>query len=98
MVKVDVEYCGVCNFKLQCHLLRQFLMEAAVPGGELEVHCHQGRRGAFEVTIDQQLVHSKLATLAFPDHQSVLKQVQRAESGQPLETVQAAPIKDCILM
>ncbi|EDW29996.1 GL15792 [Drosophila persimilis] len=96
MVTVDVEYCGVCNFKLQCHLLRQFLLEAAGPG--VEVNCRQGRRGSFEVTIDKQLVHSKLASLAFPDHQSVLQQVRRAESGAPVETVQAAPIKDCALM
>ncbi|EDV95148.1 migration and invasion enhancer 1 [Drosophila grimshawi] len=95
MVNVDIEYCGTCNFSMQCQMLRQFLVDAA-PG--VQVACHQGRRGSFEVTIDDQLVHSKLASLAFPQHQSVLDQVQRAEAGQALETVQAAPIKDCSIM
>ncbi|TDG41347.1 hypothetical protein AWZ03_012231 [Drosophila navojoa] len=95
MVNVDVEYCGTCNFSLQCQLLRQFLVDAA-PG--VQVSCHQGRRGAFEVTIDDQLVHSKLASMAFPQHESVLAQVQRAERGEPVQAVQQAPIKDCSIM
>ncbi|KAL7745115.1 hypothetical protein ACLKA6_008174 [Drosophila palustris] len=95
MVNVDVEYCGVCNFALQCHLLRQFLQDAAP---DVQVTCHQGRRGSFEVKIGEQLVHSKLSCLAFPQHESVLTQVRRAERGEPLESVKEAPIKDCSVM
>ncbi|EDW81877.1 uncharacterized protein Dwil_GK25426 [Drosophila willistoni] len=95
MVKVDVEYCGKCNFSLQCQMLKQFLVEK-VPG--IEVDCHQGRRGSFEVTIDDQLVHSKLSCFAFPQHESVLTQVRRAEIGEKLETVKEEPIKDCQIM
>ncbi|XP_034489703.1 migration and invasion enhancer 1 [Drosophila innubila] len=95
MVNVDVEYCGVCNFALQCHLLRQFLVDAAP---DVQVSCHQGRRGSFEVKIDDQLVHSKLSCLAFPQHESVLTQVQRAQRGESLQPVKEAPIKDCSIM
>ncbi|ALC49403.1 CG15456 [Drosophila busckii] len=95
MVNVDIEYCGKCNFATQCQMLRQFLI-AAHPG--LEVTCRQGRRGAFEVSIDEKLVHSKLAGLAFPQHDSVLDQVKRAERGELVQTVEAAPIKDCSVM
>ncbi|XP_030381526.1 migration and invasion enhancer 1 [Scaptodrosophila lebanonensis] len=95
MVYVDVEYCGVCNFKAQCQMLREFLLENAP---EVDVVCHQGRRGSFEVKIDEQLVHSKLKSLAFPQHASVLEQVQRAQRGEPIQQVQEAAIKDCCVM
>ncbi|XP_017073761.1 migration and invasion enhancer 1 [Drosophila eugracilis] len=95
MVKVEVEYCGVCNFRGQCQLLREFLLASS---SDLDITCRQGRRGAFEVTIDGQLVHSKLSCLAFPEHASVLTQVQKAERGEPVEKVQEQPIKDCSVM
>ncbi|KMZ10797.1 migration and invasion enhancer 1 [Drosophila simulans] len=95
MVKVEVEYCGVCNFSGQCHLLREFLL-ASSP--DLDISCHTGRRGSFEVAIDGQLVHSKLSCLAFPQHASVLAQVQKAERGEPVEKVLEQPIKDCVVM
>nr|XP_016937220.1 migration and invasion enhancer 1 [Drosophila suzukii] len=95
MVKVEVEYCGVCNFSGQCRLLREFLL-ASSP--DLEVSCRQGRRGSFEVAIDGQLVHSKLSCLAFPQHASVLAQVQKAQRGEPVEKVLEQPIKDCSVM
>ncbi|XP_017098948.1 migration and invasion enhancer 1 [Drosophila bipectinata] len=95
MVKVEVEYCGTCNFSGQCQLLRQFLL-ASDP--DLEISCRQGRRGSFEVAIDGQLVHSKLSSLAFPQHASVLDQVQRAQRGEAVTTVREEPIKDCVLM
>ncbi|KAH8292884.1 hypothetical protein KR044_004187, partial [Drosophila immigrans] len=86
---------GVCNFAMHCQLLRQFLLDAAP---DVEVSCNQGRRGSFEVKIDEHLVHSKLSCLAFPDHKSVLIQVERARRGEPLEQVKEAPIKDCSIM
>lgn len=86
---------GACNFAMQCQLLRQFLLDAAP---DVQVSCHQGRRGSFEVKVNDQLVHSKLSCLAFPQHESVLTQVQRAKRGEALETAQSAPITDCSLM
>ncbi|KAH8387136.1 hypothetical protein KR093_005052, partial [Drosophila rubida] len=94
-LNLSVVHSGVCNFAMHCQLLKQFLLEAAP---DVQVSCHQGRRGAFEVKIDEQLVHSKLSCLAFPQHESVLTQVERARRGEALEQVQEAPIKDCCIM
>lgn len=80
---------------MQCQLLRQFLLDASP---DVQVACHQGRRGSFEVKVNDQLVHSKLSCLAFPQHESVLTQVERAKRGEALQTAQSAPITDCILM
>ncbi|XP_075155095.1 migration and invasion enhancer 1 [Haematobia irritans] len=95
MVKVDVEYCGKCNFEWQCKMLQNFLLEQKP---DTEVICHKGRQGSFEVKINEELVHSKLGSLAFPDHQSVLDNVKRAELGQPMEKTKEQPIDNCILM
>ncbi|XP_037937566.1 migration and invasion enhancer 1-like [Teleopsis dalmanni] len=95
MVIVDVEYCGKCNFEWQCKMLQNFLIEKQ-PG--TEVICHKGRQGSFEVKINDQLVHSKLTTLAFPDHESVLENVQKAQEGLPLSKIKEQPIENCCIL
>ncbi|KAL9879157.1 uncharacterized protein ACN2A1_011275 isoform 2-T2 [Glossina fuscipes fuscipes] len=45
MVKVDVEYCGKCNFEWQCKMLKSFLNEQKP---DAEIVCHKGRQGSFE--------------------------------------------------
>lgn len=75
-------------------MLKNFLQEKK-PG--IEVVCHKGRQGSFEVKIDETLVHSKLQALAFPDYQSVLENVNRAEHNEPLIKTKEQPIKDCII-
>lgn len=62
-VKVDIEFCGVCDFTRQCQELKEFLNKN-VP--DAKVSCNIGRRGSFEVKINETLVHSKMQTLAFP--------------------------------
>lgn len=43
---------------------------------------------SFEVTIDGQLVHSKLSTNSFPDFEEVASIVQKVESGsKPTQVV-----------
>ncbi|XP_037823040.1 migration and invasion enhancer 1 [Lucilia sericata] len=95
MVKVDVEYCGKCNFEWQCRMLQNFLLEQKP---DTEMLCHKGRQGSFEVKINDTLVHSKLQSLAFPDHQSVLENVKRAEQGEPLVKTKEQPIENCMIM
>ncbi|XP_055912773.1 migration and invasion enhancer 1 [Eupeodes corollae] len=95
MVKVDVEYCGRCNYEWHCKMLSVFL-EQKHPG--TEVTCHTGRQGSFEVKIEDSLVHSKLQTMAFPDHDSVLENVEKAEKGLPLDKVKEQPIENCSIM
>lgn len=54
--------------------------------------------GAFEVQINNTLVHSKLASLAFPDYQDVAKNVELAKNERPLDMkVKEQPIKDCCI-
>lgn len=76
-------------------MLQNFLLQQQP---DAEVVCSKGRQGSFEVKIDDTLVHSKLKSFAFPDHDSVLENVRRAEKGLPIEKVKEQPIDNCMLM
>ncbi|XP_039453381.1 uncharacterized protein LOC120432235 [Culex pipiens pallens] len=93
-VRVDIEYCTVCNSKPQCVELRR-LIEERVPGAQ--VTCKTGRRGTFEVQINETLVHSKLGSMAFPDYEAVVENVQAAAAGKPVNKVKEQPITDCVI-
>ncbi|KAG4068637.1 hypothetical protein HA402_002328 [Bradysia odoriphaga] len=93
-VKVDVEYCGVCNFEKQCTDLAATI-NTMCP--DAEVTCNKGRRGSFEVRINDVLVHSKLANMAFPVNEDVGNNVIKAKDGQPLTKVKEQPITDCVI-
>ncbi|XP_058060046.1 migration and invasion enhancer 1 [Anopheles bellator] len=92
--RVDIEYCTVCNSEPQCLQLAG-LIRASVP--EAEVECRTGRRGSFEVYINDTLVHSKLNSLAFPDYADVLERVRDAHNGLPVRQAAAQPITDCVV-
>ena len=47
----------------------------------MEVRLQGGRRGSFEVTLDGELLHSKLATDEWPDTPSVLAEIARRVQG-----------------
>lgn len=47
--------------------------------------------------INDQLIHSKLASLAFPDYGEVVKNVKLATEGQPVSKVKEQPITDCVI-
>lgn len=64
---------------------------------DVDVQCVPGRRGSFEVTINDVLIHSKLQSLAFPDHKDVAENVQNAIDGKVLYQVKQQPITDCII-
>lgn len=76
-------------------MLQNFLLQQQP---ETEVVCFKGRQGSFEVKIDDNLVHSKLQSFAFPDHESVLENVRKAEKCLPVEKVKEQPIENCVLM
>lgn len=71
------------------------MVERMCPG--TEVSCQIGRRGAFEVKINDQLVHSKLSNLAFPNYDDVARNVKNAVDGKPLGMVAEQPITDCTI-
>lgn len=53
--------------------------------------------GSFEVSINSELVHSKLASLAFPDYGDVVQNVKLAAQGEPVSKVKEQPITDCVI-
>lgn len=53
--------------------------------------------GSFEVQINDTLVHSKLSSLAFPNYDDVVANVQKASQGQPVNKVKEQPITDCVI-
>lgn len=55
--------------------------------------------GSFEVTINNQLVYSKLATLAYPDFDAVTDAIMNVTAGEiPQKIEKQQPITDCCLM
>lgn len=47
--------------------------------------------------INNELVHSKLGSLAFPDYSDVVRNVHKAAQGQPVSKVKEQPITDCVI-
>jgi selenoprotein W-related protein len=94
-VKVDIEYCGVCNFTRHCQELKDFLAKT-VP--EAKVSCNIGRRGSFEVKINETLVHSKMQTMAFPVYEDVAVNVKNCMEGKEVKKVKEQTIKECCVM
>lgn len=94
-VSINIEYCAVCDFKRQCQELKEFLNKT-IP--EAKVECKIGRRGSFEVTINETLVHSKMQTLAFPVYDDVAANVRNCLEGKEMKAVQQQKITDCSVM
>ena len=56
-----------------------------------------GRRGAFEVTVDGKLIHSKLQTGGFPDRNEVVEIIQDVSAGsEPRKVIRSA--KTCSIL
>lgn len=53
--------------------------------------------GSFEVAVNNTLIHSKLASLAFPSTDDVVENVKCASEGKPLKKVKEKPITDCVV-
>lgn len=88
-------FSGVCDFTRQCNELKKFLDEKFP--NSANVNCKMGRRGSFEVTINDYLIHSKLQTIAFPVYEDVAENVQNAIEGKELKIVQQQKITDCCI-
>ncbi|CAB3373077.1 Hypothetical predicted protein [Cloeon dipterum] len=93
--KIEVEYCGTCGHKAQFDELAEKLKEK-IP--DVELSGREGRRGSFEVTLNDTLVHSKLQTLAFPDYDDVVLAAKEADEGKPPRTkLKQQTITSCII-
>ncbi|KAJ8983020.1 hypothetical protein NQ317_014317 [Molorchus minor] len=94
-VEVNVEYCNKCGYLNKFEDLAKHIRETHP---SVKVNGHEGRRASFEITVNGTLVHSKLATLAYPDYQDLSKIVSDAEEGKPVRTpCKAQPITDCVI-
>ena len=85
MVNVTIEYCGSWGYEPRMKELRSAIKEA-VPSAQVEDNV--GRRSSFEVTVDGTVIHSKLATMNFPDIQETVTIIQGVEAGQEPKKVE----------
>ncbi|EAT33328.1 AAEL014383-PA, partial [Aedes aegypti] len=93
-ISVSPHSSNVCNSKPQCLELSQ-LIQTHIP--DAQVACKIGRRGSFEVQINDTLVHSKINSLAFPDYEAVVSNVIAARDGRPVTKVKEQPITECVV-
>nr|XP_012223055.1 PREDICTED: migration and invasion enhancer 1 [Linepithema humile] len=94
-IKVNVEYCGSCGHKKQflqlAEEIKKNVPDATVTGTA-------GRRGSFEVDVNDEQVYSKLQTLAFPDFAAVADMVKDVSAGKPIRKIDQQQAVDCVLL
>lgn len=56
-----------------------------------------GKEGSFEIKINDQLVYSKLQTLAFPDYEAVCETIKDVSLGEPVRKVTKQQPIECII-
>lgn len=94
-VKVNVEYCGSCGHKKQFLELAEEIKKS-VPN--VTVTGAAGRRGSFEVEVNDEQVYSKLQTLAFPDFTAVADMIKDVSTGGSVRKIDQQQAVDCILL
>ncbi|XP_046982839.1 migration and invasion enhancer 1 [Schistocerca americana] len=94
-VNVEVEYCGGCGYLPKFQELSDKIRES-VPSAN--VTGKEGRTGSFEVSVNGQLIYSKLRTMAFPDFQNVTDIVNDAAAGREIKSVDKQQPINCIIL
>ncbi|XP_011269246.1 migration and invasion enhancer 1 [Camponotus floridanus] len=93
-IKVDVEYCGSCGHKRQflqlADEIKKNVPNATVAGAA-------GRQASFEVQVNDELVYSKLQTLAFPDFAAVADMIKDVSIGKPVRKIDQQQAVECVL-
>ena len=67
-VSVEIEYCGGWGYEPRYRELAAEIMQK-IP--EAQVSGIVGRMTSFEIKVNDTVIHSKLNTMAFPDHEEV---------------------------
>ncbi|XP_015608233.1 migration and invasion enhancer 1 [Cephus cinctus] len=93
-VRIDVEYCGSCGHRTQFIDLAT-LLRKAVPN--VKISGTEGRQASFEVKINDQLVYSKLQTMAFPDFEAVSDLAKAVSHGMPIKKIEGQQPIDCAI-
>ncbi|KAJ8921971.1 hypothetical protein NQ315_008608 [Exocentrus adspersus] len=94
-VNVNVEYCNKCGYLYKFEELVQHVKERHPT---VNVNGREGRRASFEVSVNDTLVHSKLATLAYPDYDDLSNIIEEVQEGKPIRApCKQQPITSCII-
>ncbi|KAL3282788.1 hypothetical protein HHI36_005956 [Cryptolaemus montrouzieri] len=80
-VQVDIEYCTECGLFNEFEKA-VFLLKEKCPN--VEIKGHEGRRGSFEIKMNDTLVHSRLSTLATPDYEDLCRICRNTSEGKPI--------------
>lgn len=73
--RVEIEYCTQCRFVLRATWMAQELL-MSFPAELGEVSLIPGTGGAFEVRLDGEVLHSRLATHGFPESRRLKEQIR----------------------
>uniref|UniRef100_A0A8C5QTP8 Migration and invasion enhancer 1 n=1 Tax=Leptobrachium leishanense TaxID=445787 RepID=A0A8C5QTP8_9ANUR len=84
-VNIVVEYCEPCGFKSHYDELESAVREE-YPDVNIK-SCPGDKMGAFEILINEQLVFSKLERGGFPYEKDLMKAIQQAKAGEPVEKI-----------
>jgi len=71
---VHVEYCGAWGYKGKYERLKRAIL-AAVP--EADVTGVVGRKQSFEITLNGNVIHSKLKSEKFPEDNEIVDLIKR---------------------
>ncbi|XP_045472786.1 migration and invasion enhancer 1 isoform X2 [Harmonia axyridis] len=80
-VEVDIEYCSECGLHKEFQTV-SYALKKGCPN--VEVRGHEGRRGSFEVKMNDTLIHSRLDSLATPDYEDLCKICTNLSLGRPI--------------
>lgn len=53
---------------------------------------------SFEVQVNDELVYSKLQTLAFPDFVAIADMIKDVSTGKPVKKIDQQQAADCVLL
>jgi selenoprotein W-related protein len=89
-IKVTIAYCSECGYEPQTlalaeALMKQFRHELA------EIELIPWYDGAFDVTVDGELVFSMLRDGGFPEHSIVIEAVRHHQAGPAPATAPTSP-------
>lgn len=91
-IRVNIEYCGMCDYGGRCLTLAKTI-KGNTPTAK--VTCKKGRRGSFEVTVNESLIYSKLQTMALPDFEEVVNVVSNVADGGEIRQIKGEQPINC---
>lgn len=89
-----INYSQVCGLLGKCEQLKEAIKAETASAA---VNCVAGRQGSFEVSINGQLMYSKLKQKTFPEADDVIRNVGHAARNEKLDTVRPSK-EECIIL